>query len=544
MANGLLDFIKTPEGQGLLSAAFGGLAGARRGQPLNSLGRAGLAGMQGYSTAIDRQGDEAEKAFQKQYRTLQMSKLEQDVASDKARQTFLSSLTQAPTAALAEGASVGEIGPTKKNAARMPAGLSRIPQDALLAEISLNGGKNLPEWMFKTGTPDMQVSNGYAYDKNGLAPGFLPGLSVSTDGKATLTQIDPVTGQPTISAPKGAVQTFSGYATAQEAAKAGFDPMPMTLPDGTSYVTTRGAVVNNVNTPQPTAPSAPAGNSPSQPMPPGGYKGSGYVGGSAAAAAQVQMPILEAELAKAIKDKNPRDIAALQREIGRLRGSSGGGGGAVPSQQFQPSPAGALPVPGIQVQSEADKQGAIARAKANAEATSGDKVAAKDAQRSSIQAQISVIDKALNHPGRETATGLSGVLDPRNYLPGTNARDFQVVLDQLNGSAFMQAFESLKGGGQITEIEGNKATAAIARLNRAQSDAEFQIALKDLRDVMSKGLSRLGGGVSGSWDSPAPAAPANSFDAKPPAQQYRGKTMRGPDGKRYQSDGMIWKEVR
>ena len=47
---GLLDFASTPAGQGLLAAAFGGLAGARRGQPINSIGRAGLAGLAGHST--------------------------------------------------------------------------------------------------------------------------------------------------------------------------------------------------------------------------------------------------------------------------------------------------------------------------------------------------------------------------------------------------------------------------------------------------------------------------------------------------------------
>ena len=98
----------------------------------------------------------------------------------------------------------------------------------------------------------------------------------------------------------------------------------------------------------------------------------------------------------------------------------------------------------------------------------------KAASIASAAAQIAVIDKALTHPGRETATGVSGSMDPRNYIPGTDARNFQVVLDQINGSAFLQAFETLKGGGQITEVEGNKATAAIARLNRAQSDSEFK----------------------------------------------------------------------
>lgn len=122
-----------------------------------------------------------------------------------------------------------------------------------------------------------------------------------------------------------------------------------------------------------------------------------------------------------------------------------------------------------------------------------DRTREKDAQRASISAQIGVIDKALQHPGREAATGLSGVVDPRNYVPGTNPRDFQVVLDQLGGAAFLQAFESLKGGGQITEVEGKKATDAMARLNRAQSDEEFQQSLQDLRSVMEKGRARLGG---------------------------------------------------
>lgn len=114
-------------------------------------------------------------------------------------------------------------------------------------------------------------------------------------------------------------------------------------------------------------------------------------------------------------------------------------------------------------------------------------------QRASVSSQISVIDKALHHPGRETAVGLSGKLDPRNYVPGTEATNFQVLMDQIGGTAFLQAFESLKGGGQITEVEGKKATDAIARLNRAQSDQEFQQSLKDLREVMVAGQARLGG---------------------------------------------------
>jgi len=72
LLDGFGEFAKTPEGQGLLAAAFGGLAGARSGAPLNSLGRAGLAGMQGYSGAIDRQQQMAEAEQTKRARDLQM----------------------------------------------------------------------------------------------------------------------------------------------------------------------------------------------------------------------------------------------------------------------------------------------------------------------------------------------------------------------------------------------------------------------------------------------------------------------------------------
>ena len=149
----------------------------------------------------------------------------------------------------------------------------------------------------------------------------------------------------------------------------------------------------------------------------------------------------------------------------------------------------------------------------------------KEAQQAAIAAQLGVIDKALQHPGREAATGLSGVLDPRNYVPGTNPRDFQVVLDQIGGTAFLQAFESLKGGGQITEVEGKKATEAIARLNRAQSDEEFERSLRDLREVMQKGQERLNGGRA-----PQAAAPQGApmqFDPDKEARYQAWKRSQG-----------------
>jgi hypothetical protein len=103
---------------------------------------------------------------------------------------------------------------------------------------------------------------------------------------------------------------------------------------------------------------------------------------------------------------------------------------------------------------------------------------------------IGLIDMALNHPGRTTATGASSRLDPRNFVPGTDARDFQVLLDQIKGGTFLQAFQSLKGGGAITETEGRKAEQAIARLDTAQSEEAFVQSLQELRQIAQDAIGR------------------------------------------------------
>ena len=69
-------------------------------------------------------------------------------------------------------------------------------------------------------------------------------------------------------------------------------------------------------------------------------------------------------------------------------------------------------------------------------------------------------------------------------------RRVQPILNQIKGQTFLQAYQSLKGGGTITEIEGNKAEAALARLDQYQSDEDFAGALNDLQDVLKSGLDR------------------------------------------------------
>ncbi len=132
--------------------------------------------------------------------------------------------------------------------------------------------------------------------------------------------------------------------------------------------------------------------------------------------------------------------------------------------------------------------GATTRAKMDVERVSEAQAAYPKAQEQA-RSMVSVIDKALTHPGRAMVTGKSGMI-PMNRVPGTAAKDFQVLQNQLEGKAFLEAFSSLKGGGAITEREGAAATAAMARLDTSQSDAEYEAALRELKTIAIRGEAR------------------------------------------------------
>ena len=91
------------------------------------------------------------------------------------------------------------------------------------------------------------------------------------------------------------------------------------------------------------------------------------------------------------------------------------------------------------------------------------------------------------HPGFANAVG-AGL--PLRYIPGTSESDFQTRFDQIKGGAFLQAFETLKGGGSITNIEGEKGTAALNRMNLAQSEPEFVQAAREFQGIVRTGMDR------------------------------------------------------
>jgi len=95
--------------------------------------------------------------------------------------------------------------------------------------------------------------------------------------------------------------------------------------------------------------------------------------------------------------------------------------------------------------------------------------------------------KTKPHKGFEGAVG-AALIPGLRFVPGTSEADFQAMFEQIGGGAFLQAYNTLKGGGQITNVEGEKGTAAINRMKLATSETEFKSAARDFQNVLRRGV--------------------------------------------------------
>lgn len=109
-----------------------------------------------------------------------------------------------------------------------------------------------------------------------------------------------------------------------------------------------------------------------------------------------------------------------------------------------------------------------------------------------------VYGKIGPHAGFGSYVG--GTLIPgARFIEGSDTASFELRQKQIEGQAFLDAFQKLKGGGAITEKEGDKATAAISRMNKAASEVEYVAAARELQDILrgsiAKAKMKAGGGA-------------------------------------------------
>lgn len=105
---------------------------------------------------------------------------------------------------------------------------------------------------------------------------------------------------------------------------------------------------------------------------------------------------------------------------------------------------------------------------------------------------LTLIDGLLIDPDLSAGVGFNSV---KSIIPATKAKELASRINQIKGDVFLRAYEGLKGGGGITEIEGKKAEQALARLDPAMSVDDFKKALSELRQTYVDFTNRASAGL-------------------------------------------------
>ncbi|WP_343735344.1 hypothetical protein [Acidovorax sp.] len=375
-----------------------------------------------------------------------------------------------------------------------------IPKDALMVDYIKNGGKGIAEMIAKRGTPDMQVTNGYAYDKNRLSAGYLPQLNISNDGKATQVRIGP-DGQPVVSAPQGAPETFGTYQGIQAGIQSANTPIKVYNPN-----TQREEIM-----PQ----SSVLRGASAQPQ----YSGAGYNGGSAAAAAPEQLQIMQRELDRL--PPNHPDRPAIMREMQRI-----GGGQVAQSGNYAAGPSAMETAA-----NEAARARAVDTAKADVVRDTGK------------QSEIKLSSK-LN-------TGVDRALELLKQGPTSS------ILGNLADKGMGAIGVSTKGGETAAQLEALSGwlVSNVPRMEGPQSNMDVQnyqtmagrigdrnlpIGVRQAAAEEVKRLQQKYAELNGAPSQQQPSQSQREFSMLPKATEFEGKRMRAPDGSIYRSVGGKW----
>ena len=396
---GLLDTLNSPAGIGLLSAIAGGMSGARRGQPVNSIGRGLVGGLTGYAQANDQIKQDQDNALEKQYKQLKMDEMQRKMEQAKAQQTWKAGLPQMMDKAQTKVTPFQPDDPFNQGPSafgEMYGGDQHGQQtDALMANVQQGDPQALQQYLMQPDSPyaDKLMEQQYFPDREGR-----------TAEQKNFEY----------------AQTLPPEQREMFMARAGGGSAPATVQEWEYF----------------------------SKLDP-----------------QAQGRFLEMK-------RNPQIM-----NLGGSQAVRAPGGGI--SENYAVTPK-ITETPEFQAAQEAAKVGARETVQRGAEAASN----LPKVQASATNAR-NMVQGVLDHPGFSSTVGVTALPGAR-FVPGTKEADFMSRMDQLKGSAFLQAFETLKGGGQITEVEGKKATDAINRMSISTSENEFRQAAQDFLSVVDR----------------------------------------------------------
>lgn len=289
---------------------------------------------------------------------------------------------------------------------------------------------------------------------------------------------------------------------------------------------------------------------------------SAMVGGapaSASASAPSPSPGPGAVTLEGVEGLSPQQRQALESVMGKLpeedaisllntfmdlpRQQGGGVASGVPRQSGGGAAPGAPRAP-LRMSTAADQAAAVEQAKIGAQLGMADQVTQMEVNRegakrtavleadriNDIRSKLpkleinvanarATADQLMNHPGLKNITGRLGGMIPdpdafpgvyqafKSTVAGTETGNALALYEQMKGKVFDVAFETLRGGGQITVVEGTKAEQAAARMSRAQTTEEFKSGLKDFTDAYEAGLQKLRAASQSGYYNQPPAAP-------------------------------------
>lgn len=529
MAQGIFDFLQSEAAQpGLMALMLGG----------GQLGQLAGGLVQQRAMAEDRAAQRDERMLRQRLGNAQLANYQSEIdnralASKKdARQQDLIASFLGGGAPGGQGAGFvqpGEVGGVPGGAAGILALAQQygIPPQAIQADMAFNGGKGIAEMLAKHGGRDMQVANGYVFDKNRMGPGFLPSLNTTASGQSTVTHIGP-NGQPIVSAPQGALDVYGAYKDVDNRSSARYTPgRPVIGPDNRTYGQSQ---LQEVGGGVPGA--VPGRQGPTN----------AAEQGMAAQVAGVQIDP-QREIAAVMRElpsiTNPQDRAAALQYVQRLQAQAGaqapaGASGATGALSFSPA-------------EEAEQAAAKTRANNTAAAdVVRDTNRQTDAKRSGQF--LPTIDRAIALLKEGPTSSLVGV-----------------GVDAALG-AFGKSTKGAELGEQLSALSG-WLTSNVPRMEGPQSDRDAQnyaimagrvgdnskpisvrlAAANEIRNLQLK-YAGLNGievpGAGGGQASGEQSGQRNLVASLPPANgSNKGKRARDTEtGKVYVSNGLQWKE--
>lgn len=330
----------------------------------------------------------------------------------------------------------GNLAPTVANAGLQTRALGQlqadnplfgIPRQAIMGDMALNEGKNIPEWMFKRGTPDMQNINGVWVDKNRAQPGqSIPQMSPTGQGYQLLADAS-VPGGYRVTTPVGAMDTYRGFkeADADIASRYALEKVYNPATKREEFVS-RSRVLGPQQ-PEPLRQQPPtAGQVAAEP----GMRGD-FVGDPA----QVMEAISQI--------KNPQEranaMAAFQEQARRTGGfAEGGGFAAGPSAGEAASAAGA--------KAEAEAAGRLSAERSNEKAKRTDKAG--------DMVEMLGRAKLLLERGDPTASGAGALVDKTAAWFGTTTKSAQTASALENiASALTMNVPRMEGPQGVLDVQ-------------------------------------------------------------------------------------------